>query len=116
MNNWQTTGPGGPPPVNPFTCASGISGASIVGFYVGSEQLFHGFLATPMPQLAITLSGNTLKISWPQDSLTSWTLQQNPDLTTTNWTASGGISDDGTNYFIHITVPAVNLFFRLRQL
>lgn len=64
------------------------------------------------PTSAITHSGNTVKISWPYPS-TGWTLQQNPDLTTANWTASGGISNDGTNNFITITSPTGNLFFRL---
>ncbi|SPE52449.1 hypothetical protein SBV1_1520026 [Verrucomicrobia bacterium] len=42
-------------------------------------------------------------------------MQQNPDLTTTNWTPTptGGISNDGTTNFISITSPTGNLFFRL---
>jgi serpin B len=68
----------------------------------------------PIPQLAITQSGNSLKIAWPFPS-TPWTLRQNPDLTTTNWTPTGGISNDGTNNFITITPSAGNLFFRLNQ-
>jgi hypothetical protein len=64
------------------------------------------------PALTITHSGNTVKVLWPYPS-TGWTLQQNSDLTTANWTASGGISNDGTNNFITITSPTGNLFFRL---
>lgn len=64
------------------------------------------------PTSTITHSGNTVKFSWPYPS-TGWTLQQNPDLTTANWTASGGISNDGTNNFITIISPTGNLFFRL---
>jgi hypothetical protein len=66
------------------------------------------------PASTITHSGNTVKVSWPYPS-TGWTLQQNPDLTTANWTASGGISNDGTNNFITITSPTGNLFFRLQH-
>jgi len=66
------------------------------------------------PTLTITHSGNTVKISWPYPS-TGWTLQQNPDLTTTNWSTNGSISNDGTNNFIILTSPTGNLFFRLEQ-
>ena len=64
------------------------------------------------PTLTITHSGNTVKISWPYPS-TGWTLQQNSDLTTANWSPSGGISNDGTSNFITIVPPTGNLFFRL---
>jgi hypothetical protein len=66
------------------------------------------------PTLTITHSGNTVKISWPYPS-TGWTLQQNSDLTTTNWSTNGSISNDGTNNFIILTSPTGNLFFRLEQ-
>jgi hypothetical protein len=58
--------------------------------------------------------GNAVKVSWPYPS-TGWTLQQNSDLTTVNWSASSGISNDGTNNFITLTSPTGNLFFRLQQ-
>ena len=64
------------------------------------------------PTLTITHSGNSVKVLWPYPS-TGWTLQQNPDLTTANWSTSGGVSNDGTNNFITIPLPAGNLFFRL---
>jgi hypothetical protein len=64
------------------------------------------------PMLTITHSGNSVTISWPYPSA-SWTLQQNSDLKTADWTTSGGISNDGTNNFITITSPTGNLFFRL---
>jgi|ERR1017187_1906644 hypothetical protein len=66
------------------------------------------------PALTITHSGSTVKVLWPYPS-TGWTLQQNSDLTTANWTPSGGISNDGVNNFITITSPTGNLFFRLKQ-
>jgi serpin B len=68
----------------------------------------------PSPQLAIALSGNSLRISWPYPSA-GWTLQQNSDLTTTNWTPTGGVSNDGTNNFFTITPSPGNLFFHLSQ-
>jgi hypothetical protein len=66
------------------------------------------------PLLTITHSGNSVTVSWPSPS-TGWTLQQNSDLTTTSWSTSGGISDNGTNKSITITSPTGNLFFRLRN-
>lgn len=99
------------------TYALGIDGASIVGLYIDSSNAYHGFLATPRPQLVTTLSGSALKVFWPywNNPLTGWSLQQNTDLTTTNWAPSAGISNDGTNNFLTVTAPVGNLFFRLKQ-
>lgn len=98
------------------TFVYGISGDNVVGTYVNGTGAYRGFLATPIPQLAIAQSGNGLNISWPYDPLASWTLQQNPDLTTTTWTPSGGIvTNDGMNNFVTITPSAGNLFYRLSQ-
>jgi len=87
----------------------------------GNYSLTGGFwslisvLQTPgAPLLTITHSGNTVKVLWPYPS-TGWTLQQNSDLTTANWTASGGISNDGVNNFITLISPTGNLFFRLSK-
>jgi serpin B len=68
----------------------------------------------PTPQLAIALSANNLKISWPYPS-PGWTLQQTSDLTTTNWTPTGGVSNDGINNSITIAPSSGNMFFLLRQ-
>jgi serpin B len=94
-------------------------------FFIRDTQsgsiLFLGRLANPdpsatpapMPQLVSTRSANSLTISWPGSS-TGWTLQQGPDLTTTNWTSSASISTDGTNNYTTITPPPPgSLFFRL---
>jgi hypothetical protein len=67
------------------------------------------------PALAVTHSGNNVIVSWPSPA-TGFQLQQNSNLTTTNWTATGfSISDDGTNKSITISSPTGNLFFRLKQ-
>ena len=58
--------------------------------------------------------GNAVKVSWPYPS-PGWTLQQNSDLTTANWSVSSGISNDGTNNFFTLASPAGNIFFRLQQ-
>lgn len=94
-----------------------IVGAVIVGSYDDSSDVRHGFIATPLPQLATTLSSNALTVSWPywNNSLTGWILQQNLDLTTTNWTpvSSESITTDGTNNCFSVTPTNGDLFFRL---
>ena len=93
----------------------GISGDAIVGAYYNDSGL-HGFVATPRPRLAISASGANQTISWPYSPFVNWTLEQNPDLSETNWMPSGSsVSNDGTNNSITLGSPAGNLFFRLRQ-
>ena len=68
-----------------------------------------------LPNLAITHSGNTVIVSWPNTG--SYTLQQNANLALANgWTTSGYAitTNNGTNS-ITITAPVGNLFFRLSQ-
>jgi hypothetical protein len=89
----------------------------------GNYSLTGGFWAlisvvqTPGAPL-LTISFNpqlsTINVSWPSPS-TGWTLQQNSDLTTTSWSTSGDISDNGTIKSITIASPTGNLFFRLRN-
>ena len=64
------------------------------------------------PTLAIGPSGDGMKVLWPS-SWTNWTLQQNSDLATTNWSTIGGISNDGINKSLAIPPLSGNLFFRL---
>ncbi len=84
---------------------------SVVG---GFWSLISVVQTTGAPPLTITHSGSSATVSWPYPS-TGWTLQQTPELTTANWTASGGISNDGTNNFIIRTSSPGNLFFRLQH-
>ena len=86
---------------------------------VGTYSLTGGFWSliavvqiSGAPSLTITHSVNGLNISWPYPS-SGWTLQQNSNLATTAWSATGGVSNDGTNNFITIPSPSGNLFFRL---
>lgn len=71
---------------------------------------------TSTPTLNINSSINRMLVSWPSASA-GWSLQQNTDLTTTNWSPSGyngfPIADDGTNKSLTISPPSGNLFFRL---
>ena len=66
-----------------------------------------------VPNLIIVPNGpGSVKILWPNTG--SYTLQQNSNLTTTNWVTTGySITNGfGTN-FVTITPPTGNLFFRL---
>jgi len=65
-----------------------------------------------IPTLTIHRSTNSVIVSW-SSSWTNWVLQQNSNLATTNWTASSGIFDNGTNKSLTVTQPTGNLFFRL---
>jgi hypothetical protein len=65
-----------------------------------------------VPTLAINQLGSDLRVSWPS-GWTNWTLQQNSNLMTTNWVASGNISDNGTNKSTTLSSSVGNLFFRL---
>jgi len=67
------------------------------------------------PTLNVTQSGNSVIVSWLYPS-SGFTLQQNDNLSTTNWTASGFmVVTDGLTNSISITPPTGNLFFRLAK-
>ena len=129
----QDTSPGGWQAPNGFTWVGGGDPAGsaaydgsvafiVSGFYPNTDPpVFsieststnapNGF-ASGAAMLTITQSANSVIISWPNTG--SYTLQQNSDLTTTNWTTAGyAITNSfGTNVCT-ITSPAGNLFFRL---
>ena len=91
-------------------------------FFIRDTQtgsvLFLGRLTNPSPSanpatpaLTVTPSAGGLTITWSA-ALAGLTLQQSPDLTI--WTASAGVSNDGTNNFLTITASqSRSLFFRL---
>jgi hypothetical protein len=65
------------------------------------------------PTLYISNSGSTVTVYWQNAG--TWTLQQNPDLTTSGWSTNcSWTTSNGTNSLI-INNPAGNLFFRLKQ-
>jgi hypothetical protein len=65
------------------------------------------------PTLYISHSGSTVTVYWQNTG--SWTLQQNSNLATTNWTANTSwTTSNGMNSLI-INNPSGNLFFRLKQ-
>jgi hypothetical protein len=65
-----------------------------------------------VPQLTTSRSGTNAIVSWPS-SWTGWSLMQNSDLTTSNWSVCTGIADDGTNHSLTIPSPMGSQFFRL---
>ena len=70
-------------------------------------------LTNTIPSLSIVPSDDRLVILWPSFA-TNFVLQQNPDLTTTDWsTNSLAISNDETDNSVSIIHAAGSLFFRL---
>jgi hypothetical protein len=56
---------------------------------------------------------NTVRVSWPSPSA-GFDLQQNSDLSTTNWiTPSESVTNNGTIKFIEVNPPAGKQFYRL---
>jgi hypothetical protein len=65
------------------------------------------------PTLYISHAGNTVTVYWQNTG--TWTLQQNSNLATTNWTANTSwTTSNGMNSLI-INNPSGILFFRLKQ-
>ena len=68
------------------------------------------------PTLSIKLQNNFILSSWPSVS-PGWSLQENLDLTKTNWLPSGyagfPIYDDGTNKSFSLRLPSGSRYFRV---
>jgi hypothetical protein len=98
--------------IGQLDASSGMSGGSFS--VTGGFWSLISVLQTPRtPKLIITLSGNSVIVSWPDTG--SYALQQTGDLSTpAGWTTSGYTisTTNGTNS-ITITPPTGNLFFRL---
>jgi hypothetical protein len=67
-----------------------------------------------MPMLAISRSGNSVVISWPDTG--SYVLQQNSSLGASGWSNSNyAVSTNNGASSVTLTPPPGNLFFRLSQ-
>jgi hypothetical protein len=109
--------PGAAYAIGEGTFAQGISGRDIVGYFVnrrvGTDLVANGFLATPTPSISIASVSNTVTLSWPSDSLSTWVLQQNGNVSSPNWTPTPGVINSGTNGSVSVTPSGANQFFRL---
>jgi hypothetical protein len=72
--------------------------------------------STSTPAVNLVLQSNVVHVSWPSVS-PGWSLQENSDLTKTNWLPSGcggwPINDNGTNKSLTLPFPKGKLFYRL---
>jgi hypothetical protein len=98
--------------VEPALVAADVNGDGHVDLISANNGVNTISVLINVPTLTLNSPGSNPTVSW-SSSWTNWTLLQNSDLTTTNWTASDGISDDGTNKSLLIALPADKLFFRL---
>jgi DNA/RNA endonuclease G (NUC1) len=97
----------------PTNATSGPLSVIASGGLATSSTSFGVTTSQPVPvTLTITSSGNYLFIYWPA-SATGYSLEQNPDLNPTNWTAYTGPLVTGTNYVVTLTAPTGQRFFRL---
>jgi hypothetical protein len=120
--DWFTVDGGGGTSTGGVYAVSGTIGQPDAGAVMtgGPYSLSGGFWAlyavqTPGgPLLRIFRTPtNTVVVSWPSPS-TGWNLQQNTNLTTTNWVAPlEAVQDDGTNRFIVVNPPTGSRFYRL---
>ena len=121
--DWYTIDGGGGTSTNAQYSLSGTIGqpdANPQPMTGGNYSLTGGFwslfaVQTPgAPLLSIFISTtNTAVVYWPSPS-TGFTLQQNTNLTTTNWiAATNSVTDNGTSKFIIVSPPAGNRFYRL---
>jgi hypothetical protein len=91
----------------------GSGNVFVTGGY-GGDYVTIKYSSEGMPLLTIArTTTNTVAVSWPSPS-TGFTLQQNADLATTNWTPVGTApADDGTTRTVIVNPPAGNRFYRL---
>jgi len=108
--------PAGGPSTNWSSVASSADGCKLAAVVNGGG--IYIWQTTPSPQLNIAPTVGGLRISWIVPSM-SFVLQENSDLTTTNWTDVPTLpSLNFTNLHHEITVPlsTTNRFYRLQRL
>jgi photosystem II stability/assembly factor-like uncharacterized protein len=67
-----------------------------------------------VPKLNVINLGGSVGVSWLYPS-TGWTLQQNTNLTSTGWSPSSGVTNNGHVNYIIVAPSAGKLFFRLHS-
>ena len=122
--NWFTTdGGGGTSAGGGFTLHGTIGQPDAGKLNVGPYTLHGGFWSVvaavqtpgaPLLSIARTVH-NTVAVSWPSPS-TGYVLQQNSDLTTTNWVdVAQAPSDNGTTKTVIVNLPTGKMFYRLKK-
>jgi len=89
-----------------------VTGESWNGSSYDYVTIKYSSAGVPLLTIARTTT-NTVLLSWPSPS-TDFTLQQNTNVATTNWTAVGTTpADDGTTKTVIVNPPVGNRFYRL---
>jgi hypothetical protein len=89
-----------------------VTGGSRNGSSYDYATIKYSSAGVPLLKIART-TANTLAISWPSPA-TDFTLQQNTNVATTNWTPVGETpTDDGTTKRVILNPPPANAFYRL---
>jgi hypothetical protein len=92
----------------PEAHAAGSNGFSLSGGFWGVLQTLGG------PNLGLIRSNNSVTLSWATTP-SGYILQQNPNLRSTNWTASSyTVTTNGPVNTVTVTSPTGNMFFRLK--
>lgn len=122
IDSFKTSGGGGTSTNGQFSVTGTIGQVDASGAMKGgSYSLTSGFWALVSvvqtegaPRLIIAHTSNEVLVSWPVAA--GFVLQQNSDLSTTNWTMSSyTISTNAEIESITIPSPNGTLFFRLKQ-
>ena len=99
------------------TSQAPLSGNKTVGDF-GEGDYWVIKLASDMmlePFLTISRAAADVMLTWPSPS-TGFELEQNSDLTTTNWTSvNTPMVDDGTNKIAHVALEPDKVYFRLKK-
>ena len=92
------------------------AGVAISGGYYSLTGGFWSLISvvqtTGAPTLYISHSGSTVTVYWQDTG--SWTLQQNANLATANWTTNTSWTTSNGTSSLSINNPSGNLFFRLK--
>jgi len=107
--------PNGTPSLNWCSVASSADGSKLVAVANGGG--IWTSQSTPVPLLSITPSGTNLVLSWIVPSM-DFLLQQNSDLTTTNWmevTNTPTLNLTNLQNQVTLSSPVGNRFYRLKS-
>lgn len=121
--DWSTVDGGGGSSTGGVYSVSGTIGQPDTGSMIGGNFTLQGgfwtgvaVVQTPgAPPLSIQATNQTLVLTWPAPA-TGYVLQENPSLTTTNWTTvSNAPAVVGGEKRVTISSPLGNRFYRLNK-